>query len=106
MPADQRRHSRGTSNHRSRTTISRSASTRRPVKDGSSDAENVFEDEQFRRAETDLDVAKRRLHVAAVPETLPCRENEFINISAHLYQSIEERQGSCLCKSLVTMGIL
>lgn len=42
------------------------------------------------------EVARQRLHVSAVPETLPCREDEFAEIYGHLYNAIEERNSMCL----------
>ncbi|KAJ2690809.1 Origin recognition complex, subunit 1 [Coemansia spiralis] len=42
------------------------------------------------------EVARQRLHVSAVPETLPCREDEFAEIYGHLYNTIEERNSMCM----------
>ena len=41
-------------------------------------------------------VARSRLHVAAVPETLPCREQEFSLVYQHLEAAISEGTGSCI----------
>ncbi|KAF9436930.1 Origin recognition complex, subunit 1 [Entomortierella beljakovae] len=45
---------------------------------------------------TDYEHARNRLHVKAVPETLPCREDEFLEIQEHLESAIEEGTGSCI----------
>lgn len=41
---------------------------------------------------------RSRLHVSAVPETLPGRESELASISAQLYASIHHDSSCCLCK--------
>ncbi|KAI9801948.1 MAG: hypothetical protein M1825_003003 [Sarcosagium campestre] len=41
-------------------------------------------------------IARLRLHVASVPATLPCRENEFSTVYAHLEAAISEGSGSCI----------
>ncbi|KAJ2002472.1 Origin recognition complex, subunit 1 [Coemansia thaxteri] len=45
---------------------------------------------------TIYEVARQRLHVSAVPDTLPCREDEFAEIYGHLYNTIEERNSMCM----------
>lgn len=40
--------------------------------------------------------ARERLHVSAVPNTLPCREDEFAEIAGHLEAAIEEGTGTCI----------
>ncbi|KAF9357978.1 Origin recognition complex, subunit 1 [Mortierella sp. AD094] len=45
---------------------------------------------------TDFEHARNRLHVKAVPDTLPCREDEFLEIQEHLESAIEEGTGSCI----------
>ncbi|KAJ2742417.1 Origin recognition complex, subunit 1 [Coemansia sp. BCRC 34301] len=45
---------------------------------------------------TVYEVARQRLHVSAVPDTLPCREDEFAEIYGHLYNTIEERNSMCM----------
>ncbi|KAI8911480.1 P-loop containing nucleoside triphosphate hydrolase protein, partial [Gorgonomyces haynaldii] len=40
--------------------------------------------------------ASERLHVSAVPDALPCREEEFANIYTQLESAIEEGEGMCL----------
>ncbi|KAJ2807708.1 Origin recognition complex, subunit 1 [Coemansia guatemalensis] len=42
------------------------------------------------------EAARSQLHVAAVPDTLPCREDEFAEIYGHLYTAIEERNSMCI----------
>lgn len=34
---------------------------------------------------TELDAARQKLHVSAVPESLPCRENEYSDIYNFIY---------------------
>lgn len=41
-------------------------------------------------------VARSRLHVAAVPTALPCREQEFQTVYSHLEAAISEGSGSCI----------
>lgn len=41
-------------------------------------------------------VARSRLHVASVPEALPCREQEFQTVYAHLEAAICDGSGSCI----------
>ncbi|KAI9183153.1 Origin recognition complex, subunit 1 [Blastocladiella emersonii ATCC 22665] len=40
--------------------------------------------------------AKTALHVSTVPESLPCRENEFGELYAHLDNALREQVGTCL----------
>ncbi|KAK9768150.1 Origin recognition complex, subunit 1 [Basidiobolus ranarum] len=40
--------------------------------------------------------ARQNLHVSAVPLTLPCREDEFSEILAHVESSLEDDTGSCI----------
>ena len=41
-------------------------------------------------------VARSRLHVASVPQALPCREAEFETVYSHLESAISEGSGSCI----------
>ena len=41
-------------------------------------------------------IARSRLHVAAVPDTLPCREEEFATVYSHLEAAISDGTGSCI----------
>ncbi|KAJ1933513.1 Origin recognition complex, subunit 1, partial [Kickxella alabastrina] len=45
---------------------------------------------------TIYETARQRLHVSAVPDTLPCREDEFAEIYGSLYNAIEERNSMCM----------
>ncbi|KAF9963419.1 Origin recognition complex, subunit 1 [Mortierella alpina] len=45
---------------------------------------------------TAFELARNRLHVKAVPDSLPCREDEFLEIQEHLESAIEEGSGSCI----------
>ncbi|KAG0065821.1 Origin recognition complex, subunit 1 [Linnemannia elongata] len=45
---------------------------------------------------TDFEHARNRLHVKAVPDSLPCREDEFLEIQEHLESAIEDGTGSCI----------
>ncbi|KAJ3294697.1 Origin recognition complex, subunit 1 [Borealophlyctis nickersoniae] len=47
-------------------------------------------------AATDFDKARERLHVSAVPDTLPCREEEFGEVYGHLASAIDEGTGCCI----------
>jgi hypothetical protein len=47
---------------------------------------------------TEFEHARRLLHVKAVPDSLPCREDEFLEIQGYLENAIEEGTGSCICK--------
>jgi origin recognition complex subunit 1 len=42
--------------------------------------------------------ALRLLHVGATPESLPCREEEFIDVLARVEEGIESGGGGCLCE--------
>ncbi|KAJ2782929.1 Origin recognition complex, subunit 1 [Coemansia javaensis] len=42
------------------------------------------------------EAARSRLHVSAVPNALPCREDEFAEIYGHLYSAVEERTSMCM----------
>jgi origin recognition complex subunit 1 len=40
--------------------------------------------------------ARSRLHVSAVPTTLPCREDEFASVYSHLEAAISDGSGTCI----------
>jgi origin recognition complex subunit 1 len=40
--------------------------------------------------------ARSRLHVSSVPDSLPCREDEFASVYSHLEAAIYEGTGSCI----------
>ncbi|KAF3939526.1 hypothetical protein ABW19_dt0208720 [Dactylella cylindrospora] len=41
-------------------------------------------------------IARNRLHVSSVPDTLPCRETEFGTVYTHLHDAITTGSGSCI----------
>ncbi|XP_076630565.1 origin recognition complex subunit 1 [Colletes latitarsis] len=45
---------------------------------------------------TPLQEARSRLHVSAVPKSLPCREEEFNNIFTFLKGKLEDKSGGCM----------
>ena len=48
------------------------------------------------KAATPLQEARSRLHVSAVPKSLPCREEEFNNIFTFLRGKLVDKTGGCL----------
>lgn len=38
------------------------------------------------------------LHVGATPESLPCREEEFVDVLSKVEEGVESGGGGCLCK--------
>lgn len=46
--------------------------------------------------QTPLDIAKSRLHVSAVPECLPCREQEFADIYSFIDGKLQDGTGGCM----------
>ncbi|KAJ3413620.1 Origin recognition complex, subunit 1 [Chytridiales sp. JEL 0842] len=46
--------------------------------------------------QSDMDRVRENLHVSAVPDNLPCRENELESIYTHLYSSIDNGGGECI----------
>lgn len=48
--------------------------------------------------------ALRLLHVGATPESLPCREEEFVDVLGRVEEGVESGGGGCLCEpSLPTL---
>ncbi|KAI9319800.1 P-loop containing nucleoside triphosphate hydrolase protein [Dichotomocladium elegans] len=47
-------------------------------------------------AKTPYELARERLHVSAVPDSLPCREDEFADIMGFLEGAIEAGTGTCI----------
>ncbi|XP_065657069.1 origin recognition complex subunit 1 isoform X4 [Hydra vulgaris] len=47
-------------------------------------------------AKTPLEKARKRLHVSAVPDCLPCRENEFESILSYVSSRLQEHSGGCM----------
>ncbi|TMW44994.1 hypothetical protein DOY81_009926 [Sarcophaga bullata] len=45
---------------------------------------------------TELQMARERLHVSVVPQSLPCREKEFENIYTFLEGKIQDQCGGCM----------
>ncbi|SAM00754.1 hypothetical protein [Absidia glauca] len=45
---------------------------------------------------TPYELARERLHVSAVPDSLPCREDEFDEISGYLESALQEGTGTCV----------
>lgn len=43
--------------------------------------------------------ALRLLHVGATPDSLPCREEEFVDVLGRVEEGVESGGGGCLCKS-------
>lgn len=43
--------------------------------------------------------ALRMLHVGATPESLPCREEEFVDVLSKVEEGVESGGGGCLCRS-------
>ncbi len=41
-------------------------------------------------------IARSKLHVSAVPATLPCREGEFAEVYSHLESAITDGSGACI----------
>ncbi len=46
--------------------------------------------------------ALRLLHVGATPESLPCREEEFVDVLSKVEEGLEGGGGGCLCKRAST----
>ncbi|XP_063682304.1 origin recognition complex subunit 1-like isoform X2 [Bolinopsis microptera] len=46
--------------------------------------------------ETSFSIARSRLHVSAVPESLPCREEQFADIYYFLESKLEDQTGGCM----------
>lgn len=45
---------------------------------------------------TPSQMARERLQVSQVPESLPCREAEFLEVSAHIESCLDENSGNCI----------
>lgn len=45
--------------------------------------------------------ALRLLHVGATPESLPCREEEFVDVLSRVEEGVETGGGGCLCRLLL-----
>lgn len=47
-------------------------------------------------AKSMLEMARKRLHVSAVPETLPCRDDQFSQIFSFVQDRLKEGTGGCM----------
>lgn len=45
---------------------------------------------------TDFELAREKLHVGAIPESLPCREMEFAELYGYLEASVIDGGGACI----------
>ncbi|KAK9766054.1 Origin recognition complex, subunit 1 [Basidiobolus ranarum] len=45
---------------------------------------------------SDFEKARQKLHVSSIPDTLPCREDEFCEILAYLESALEDQTGGCI----------
>lgn len=53
-------------------------------------------DEPVKHPQSPLELARSRLHVSAVPESLPCRENEFQDIYSFVEGKLMDGTGGCM----------
>lgn len=53
---------------------------------------------QQSKEKSDYVLARERLHVSAVPESLPCREEEFETIMGYIESAIQDNSGTCVCE--------
>lgn len=53
-------------------------------------------DSAVNEKQTELQLVRERLHVSAVPKSLPCRENEFENIYTFVRDKIVDGCGGCI----------
>ncbi|KAJ1677273.1 Origin recognition complex, subunit 1, partial [Spiromyces aspiralis] len=56
----------------------------------------MFASPTIREGATAYEIARQRLHVSAVPDTLPCREDEFAEILMYLQSALDEGGSLCL----------
>ncbi len=49
--------------------------------------------------------ALRLLHVGATPESLPCREEEFVDVLSRVEEGVESGGGGCLCRSSMIIEV-
>ena len=47
-------------------------------------------------ASSGMELARERLHVSAVPESLPCREEECSAIYGYVYGKLTDGSGGCM----------
>lgn len=48
--------------------------------------------------------ALRLLHVGATPESLPCREEEFVDVLSRVEEGVEGGGGGCLCRFYISLS--
>ncbi|OBZ90853.1 Origin recognition complex subunit 1 [Choanephora cucurbitarum] len=53
-------------------------------------------EQQDTSEKTSYEIARERLHVATVPDSLPCREEEFFTIMGYVESAIQEATGACV----------
>jgi len=70
-------------------------STRQPMKRKSFQPKMAPRPKPLGRAADSLTEAQQRLHVSAVPESLPCREEEFAEVYTYLESKLKEGGGGC-----------
>merc|ERR1719357_722442 len=71
------------------------SSTRQPMKRKSFQPKMPPRPKPLGRAADSLTEAQQRLHVSAVPESLPCREEEFAEVYTYLESKLKEGGGGC-----------
>jgi Cdc6-like AAA superfamily ATPase len=54
--------------------------------------------DKLQEAGTDYEKAVKRLHVSAIPDSLPCREEEFAELYSQLASAIQDGSGFCICR--------
>ncbi|XP_045615281.1 origin recognition complex subunit 1 isoform X2 [Procambarus clarkii] len=55
-----------------------------------------FREEPVKDPQTPLELARARLHVSAVPDSLPCRENEFQDLYSFVEGKLMDGNGGCM----------
>ncbi|XP_057298832.1 origin recognition complex subunit 1-like isoform X2 [Hydractinia symbiolongicarpus] len=48
------------------------------------------------QAKSPLEKARQRLHVSAVPDSLPCRDDEYEDVYSFVYGRLQENTGGCI----------
>lgn len=66
------------------------------IRSGAISAAIESRDNPLKRRKSDFEVARERLHVSAVPQSLPCREQEFDNIYTFLEGKLQDQCGGCM----------
>jgi Cdc6-like AAA superfamily ATPase len=47
-------------------------------------------------AQNEYELAREKLHVSAIPDSLPCREEEFAEVTSYLEDAISDNSGCCI----------